>query len=185
MKTPGTWGFWPGRVPGHPGWQRSTIPPAGPACSELVCPGPPRGRPGHPLGIGMPEVAAAGGRTFPAGQAPWWQLPGSARPMSPELEAAAGAVALVPGGGEVLFLGWGRRDPRGASSQGRKWGDPSCALPLAHLSQWAPQATAQEVFPTPRLCGLLNLGPREEAASGEGVGARYCQSESSRSSHLW
>lgn len=57
--------------------------------------------------------------------------------------------------------------------QGRKWGGPSCVLPLAHLSQWAPQATAQEVFPTPVLCGLLNLGPRGEAphpAGGEGRG---------------
>lgn len=90
-------------VPCRPGGQRSTLPPAGPGCSELKCPGP-WGRPGHPLGIGMPEVAAAGGRTFPAGQAPWWQLLGPACPMSPELEAAAGVVALVPGG-EVLFLG--------------------------------------------------------------------------------
>uniref|UniRef100_A0A452TTT9 Uncharacterized protein n=1 Tax=Ursus maritimus TaxID=29073 RepID=A0A452TTT9_URSMA len=39
-------------VPCHPGGQRSTLPPAGPGCSELKCPGP-WGRPGHPLGIGI------------------------------------------------------------------------------------------------------------------------------------
>lgn len=41
-------------------------------------------------------------------------------------------VALVPGAGEMLFWGWGRRSVRGAS-WGRKWGGPSCVLPLAHL----------------------------------------------------
>lgn len=61
-------GVWPWRVSPVPrgGGQRRALPPAGPGCSELKCPGP-CGRPGHPLGTGMPEVAAAGGRTFPEG----------------------------------------------------------------------------------------------------------------------
>ena len=63
----------------------------------------------------------------------------------------------------MLFLGWRQRSVRGASTQGRKWGGPSCVLPLAHLAQRALAATAQEVFPTPAC-----VVPQSEARRGGG-----------------
>lgn len=56
-----TWvrGLWLERVPCHPGWQRSPLPPA--VLPARISVSGPWGRPGHPLGIGMPEVAAEEG----------------------------------------------------------------------------------------------------------------------------
>lgn len=114
----------------------------------------PGGRPGHPFEIGMrwgkghsQQGRHHGGSCWPPLVlcAPSWRL---------QLVPAA----LVPGGRGMLFLGWGRRSVRGAS-WGRKWGGPSCVLPLAHLVRgqrgpphrkcsqrppvWSPEAGAQ------------------------------------------
>lgn len=124
------------------------------------------GRPGHPLGIGMPEVAAAGGRTFPAGQAPWWQLPGPACPMSPELEAAAGAVAWVPGGWGGVILGVGAKEREKHLPPGQEVGRSQLCSPVGPPVPVGTTGHRTGSVPNARLCGLLNLGPRGEAADG-------------------
>ena len=59
LEAPWVRGLWPERVPCHPGWPSRPLPqPAPPAQSSVSGPW---GRPGHPFGIGMPEVAAARG----------------------------------------------------------------------------------------------------------------------------
>lgn len=160
-------GFWPERVPRHPGWQRGPVSAASPACSELVWPRRWGGRV-TPLQLECGGGSSGGGGTFPAVAAAGHPPPPALRPQSRRLQLVW--VALVPGG--CYFGGVGAKEPGAPPPQGRKWGGPSCCLPLAHLAWWAPHRKCSQRPPV----WSPESGARRGGSPPGGGRARCCRS---------
>lgn len=169
-------GFWPERVPHHPGWQRGPVSAASPACSELVWPRQWGGRV-TPLQLECGGGSSGGGGTFPAVAAAGHHPPPALLPQSRRLQLVW--VALVPGG--CYFGGVGAKEPGAPPPPGAGSG----AAPAA-VSRWPtwPGGHRTGSVPNARPCGPLNLGPGGEAACREGAGPAVAGLESSRRPQL-
>lgn len=103
-------------------------------------------------------MAAVAERTFPAGQAPWWQLPVPRLSCVPELEAAAGVGGF--GSQSVLFLGWGQQNMRGVSPRAGSGEAPAAFSGWPTWPSGPRQPPHRKRSQRARLCGPLNLGAR-------------------------
>lgn len=133
MKIGGTsgLGFLAGEGPLSPSMAEESPPPSQPCLLRAPVSGP-WGRPGHPLGIGMPEVAAAGGlwrghsqRDRRRDDSCW--PPPVLRPLSWRLQLAR--VALVWGGMYVI-LGVAAKERERRLHPGQEVGRPQLRSPV-------------------------------------------------------
>lgn len=88
-------------------------------------------------------------------------------------------------GGGGLFWEWGPRENERPLHGGRKWGGPSCILPLAHLAWRVPLLLHRKCPQRLPVWSTESRAWRREAAGEEGAGTRplavlQSRSESSR-----